>query len=540
MYLEETVAQKAVEQTGFGKFNLKVTAVSAFIYLNCAFSITSVGFVIPTAACDFQMTTIDKGRINAAPMLGMVVGSGIWGYMADLKGRKISLLISLFLQFIADALASIVPSYWALVFFKFLSGIGVTGQLSIVFTYLGEFQPTKYRHRILSWMELSWAIGVIVVALFAWAIIPLTFEYKGDFFQMSSWNLFVLMSSLPALIAGIWLITLPETPKYLAENGEREIMLKVLMRMFVENTGKTPDQFKEKLSSCTIPSISDLVNQTEETENERTKKVVLTKKEKLKELLNSSKIQARTLIQKPYAKRLITTSSIMFCMTSTYYSLMTWFPELFQRFATFEKTFPEEFASVCTVSQRLAASNNSLHIEQLSDPFGCDSQMDTSVYVNSALLGAACIPFAILLPLTVNRLGYRIYLLFTATIACATTIAFFFVKTSTQNLVLSCIFEAFTSLNISVIFCVLVDLFPTNLRVMATAITLFVGRVGSLFGNMLFAYLIDDYCTVLIIVMAAQLFLASVLCWATPSRNKMRKIQGFPSKKIKNKAFNPS
>lgn len=55
---------------GFGKFNLKIVGVCALIYMNAAFCITSVGFVVPTAACDFQMTTIDKGRINAAPMLG--------------------------------------------------------------------------------------------------------------------------------------------------------------------------------------------------------------------------------------------------------------------------------------------------------------------------------------------------------------------------------------------------------------------------------------------------------------------------------------
>lgn len=41
---------------------------------------------------------------------------------------------------------------------------------------------------------------------------------------------------------------------------------------------------------------------------------------------------------------------------------------------------------------------------------------------------------------------------------------------------------------------------------MATAITLFIGRLGSLFGNSLFGLLIDDYCDVLILIMAAQLF----------------------------------
>ncbi|XP_011495887.1 PREDICTED: synaptic vesicle glycoprotein 2A-like [Ceratosolen solmsi marchali] len=535
MYMEESIAEKAVEQTGFGKFNIKITAVSALIFFNCAFCITSVGFVVPTAACDFKMTTIDKGRISAAPMLGMVIGSSIWGYLADLKGRRIALLISLFMQLTVDALASIVPSYWTFVFLKFLSGISVTGQLSIVFTYLGEFQPTKYRNQILSWMELSWAIGVIILALIAWLIIPLRFQFKLHMLSFSSWNLFVLTNCLPALIVALWMLNLPETPKYLAENGRLDALMDVLTRMYIENTGNTAEQFKNVLSTCSIPSISALVNQLDSTETLKT--MSMTNKERLKIMLNSSKSQMKALTKKPYAKRLGVTGSIMFCMTSTYYSLMTWFPELFQRFATFEKIFPGQFASVCTVSQRLAITNNSISFHHKLNPFGCDNEIDTSVYVNSIWLGVACLPCAILLPLTVERFGYRIYMLFTATISCVVTVAFFFVKTSMENLILSCIFEAFTSLNISVIFCLLVELFPTNLRVVATAITLFIGRIGSLFGNMLFGYLIDGYCMVLIIIMAAQLFFAATLCWATPSRDKMRKIQGRVSIEVQNKAF---
>ncbi|XP_014233632.1 synaptic vesicle glycoprotein 2B-like [Trichogramma pretiosum] len=529
MYLEESVAQNAVEQTGFGRFNFKVVAVSTLMYLNCAFGITSIGFVITTAACDFQLTTIDKGRINAAPMLGMLIGSSIWGFLADVKGRRLALLLALFLQFAADALSSLVPSYWALVFLKFLSGVGVTGQLSISFTYLGEFQPTKYRHRILSWMEFSWAIGVIIVALLAWAVIPLDFSYKAGVFTFSSWNLFVLTSSLPAFFVWLWLLTLPETPKFLAETGQRDILLKVLTRMFVENTGKTAEDFREKLATCGLPSISCLVAMSENgsaAKSDTSSKKVLTKLEKFHHLVDTSKAQVKMLARKPYVTRLLTVGVIMFGMTSTYYSLMTWFPELFQRFAYFEANYPDEFASVCTVSKKMDVSSNlTVNINDTVDLYGCFTEIDTSVYVNSIWLGVACFPCAILLPLTVDYIGYQVYLLFTATVSCAVTIAFYFVKTSAQNLVLSCIFEAFTSINISVIFCILVEIFPTNLRVMATAITIFLGRLGSLFGNMLFGYLIDEYCSILIIVMAAQLFLAAALCWATPNRGKMRRIQ---------------
>lgn len=53
---------------------------------------------------------------------------------------------------------------------------------------------------------------------------------------------------------------------------------------------------------------------------------------------------------------------------------------------------------------------------------------------------------------------------FSLSFAGLVTIGLYFVQNSTQNLVLSCIFEALTSLAISLVFCVLVDLFPTNLR----------------------------------------------------------------------------
>ena len=79
---------------------------------------------------------------------------------------------------------------------------------------------------------------------------------------------------------------------------------------------------------------------------------------KLVHLIDSSKSQLKLLTRKPYAARVCTMSTIMFCMTSTYYSLMTWFPELFQRFAEFEKLYVSEPASVCTVTKLKQLNSN--------------------------------------------------------------------------------------------------------------------------------------------------------------------------------------
>lgn len=43
-------------------------------------------------------------------------------------------------------------------------------------------------------------------------------------------------------------------------------------------------------------------------------------------------------------------------------------------------------------------------------PFGCNSKVQTSVFVHTFILGASCIPTALILPLLINYVGYKIFL----------------------------------------------------------------------------------------------------------------------------------
>ena len=76
-----------------------------------------------------------------------------------------------------------------------------------------------------------------------WIVIPLEVSIEKDDFFFHSWNLFVFICSLPALLTGAWLLFFPETPKYLAESGNNVQMLDVLMRMYSENSGEPPKEY---------------------------------------------------------------------------------------------------------------------------------------------------------------------------------------------------------------------------------------------------------------------------------------------------------
>lgn len=116
---------------------------------------------------------------------GMLLGSYFWGCLADTKGRKVVLIATLLLDGVCGLLSSVAQYYWIFMFFRFFNGFGyvvcvlplairsvnwfcwhifrVAGAMGICFPYLGEFQPTKYREKILCWMEMFWTIGIIIL-----------------------------------------------------------------------------------------------------------------------------------------------------------------------------------------------------------------------------------------------------------------------------------------------------------------------------------------------------------------------------------------
>ncbi|XP_012266805.1 synaptic vesicle glycoprotein 2C-like [Athalia rosae] len=494
--------EHAITVTGFGKFHYMLLAVSGLIYMNTAIGVTILSFVLPAAACDLEMDSTSKGYLTAAPMLGMVIGSYLWGCLADTKGRKVVLITTLLMDGIVGVISTFVQYYWAFLLLRFFNGFAITGAMGICFPYLGEFQPTKYREKILCWMEIFWTMGVVVLPLIAWGIIPLDVTYQTEAFLFKSWNLFVAICALPSLMIGLWLFAFPESPKFLLECGEYDKALKVFQHIYAQNTGNDPETYPVK--SLLEKPIS---------REKSPRKLRLHKRKDLKVLFSEVWDMTKALCRPPYLRNTLISCAIQFGLTSSYYTLMVWFPELFTRFEEFYEDHYGEEASVCIVS---SLEDNST----LTDPYGCETEIANSVYLNTLYIGIACLPGAIILPLFVHKLGAKFFLIASLLISGGVTIGFYFVVNADQNLILSCIFEALTSLGISLVYCIIVDLFPTNLRVMAAALSLTMGRLGSLIGNLVFGYLIDLACVVPIILFSGFLFVCSILSFFLPRTGK--------------------
>ena len=85
------------------------------------------------------------------------------------------------------------------------------------------------------------------------------------------------------------------------------------------------------------------------------------KSKKFNDIMRSFKGQAKSIYKSSaLLKSIIVACVVGFLELSSYYSLLLWLPEIFERFAQFESKFPNESTSICTVSNQLLSLNTSM------------------------------------------------------------------------------------------------------------------------------------------------------------------------------------
>lgn len=109
-----------------------------------------------------------------AQMVGMLIGGLLFGVMADKRGR-LSVLLGSILMYsimnIATAFVSSVPMY---AIFRFLSGIGLAGELGVAITLVSEVMPKHtrgYGTTVVASLGILGAVGAYAVhSLFDWRV----------------------------------------------------------------------------------------------------------------------------------------------------------------------------------------------------------------------------------------------------------------------------------------------------------------------------------------------------------------------------------
>lgn len=117
----------------------------------------SLGFVVPGMRAEYGLPNALVAALPFAALSGTVVGSFVWGWLADLYGRRASILLPS-VMFVGTSVCGAMPDFWWNVGMCFLMGAVGGGMLPVAYRLLAGIMPTKHRgwSLVLAWGCAEW------------------------------------------------------------------------------------------------------------------------------------------------------------------------------------------------------------------------------------------------------------------------------------------------------------------------------------------------------------------------------------------------
>ncbi|KAG7201620.1 hypothetical protein KM043_004360 [Ampulex compressa] len=442
----------------------------------------------------------------------MVVSGFLWGYLADVRGRKKILIIGYLADGLCNVFSGFSQDFWTLVFFKFLSGFIISGPYATVMAYCSEFHGTKERARVTIMVGFSIAFGCIMNAVLAWLIVPQSWSIVlwDGWFVYNSWRIFLSVCGLPTLIGVVCLCFFPESPKFLMTQGRNEDALQVFRQMYALNTGKPADTYP-------IQALEDesIVKPTDAEADCATNG---------KGGFQGGMEQMKAIFYYPYLTRLLLVVTIQFCGLLGMNTLRLWQPQLFAMLDNFDSDKHNMTDRDPTFCEILDLSTMSANVEvPASDAPGCQNTIvSDSVYIDTIIVSLTANFFLLSAGVFVNLLGHKKLLIIGYGVSLLCLVSMNWSTSALLTLVLSCLYVGMTTTTCSVVIAVTVNLFPTSLRTMAVSLEMMTGRIGSMLGNLLFPVLLSWGCLAPIIGLGSFSLMCIVLTCFIP---KVKDIQ---------------
>jgi MFS family permease len=129
---------------------------------------TLMSVYLPVAIPELNGGAVGEARlgeigayINALYLYGWMCGGLLFGIISDRIGRVKSLTLATALYGLFTCLVTIVPSWYMLLAFRFMTGMGVGGVLLISTVYISEIWEEKTRAVILGILAVCFPIGIV-------------------------------------------------------------------------------------------------------------------------------------------------------------------------------------------------------------------------------------------------------------------------------------------------------------------------------------------------------------------------------------------
>jgi sugar porter (SP) family MFS transporter len=192
------------------KYLIKSTVVAALGGLLFGFDTAVIAGTTHALTATFHLSPGILGMTVSAALLGTIVGSMLAGIPGDKIGRRDSLRILAVLYLLSSLGCALAWNLSALVFFRFIGGLGIGGSSVLGPMYIAEVAPAKWRGRLVGLFQFNVVFGILLAYLSNYLVGLLNLA-------ASEWRWKLGVPAIPALFFLLMLFGIPRSPRWLVK-----------------------------------------------------------------------------------------------------------------------------------------------------------------------------------------------------------------------------------------------------------------------------------------------------------------------------------
>ena len=240
----ESTRSQRLDRLPFTREHGRLVVGSGLGWALDAMDVGLISFVMASLAVQWQLGTTTLSWIASIGFIGMAIGASLGGLLADHIGRRQVFAATLLVYGLATGAAALSWSVGALLFFRFLIGLGLGAELPVAATLVSEFAPARIRGRVVVALEAFWAVGWLLAALIGYFVVSASDD---------GWRWALAVGAVPALYSAFIRFGLPESVRFLELRG-READAEIAVRRFESAAGIAPPKTPARASVEAAPA----------------------------------------------------------------------------------------------------------------------------------------------------------------------------------------------------------------------------------------------------------------------------------------------
>jgi sugar porter (SP) family MFS transporter len=183
----------------------------------------------------YNLDEISKGWTVSCIIIGCMIGCVVAGPSSSRFGRKKTLILTALIFLVSSLGCALTSHYSAFVTYRIIAGIAVGAASMLAPIYIAELSPPKHRGKLVS------------LNLFAIFLGQFSAFYSNFFLRNvggdDNWRWMLAVMAVPSFLLFVFLLFVPESPRWLAEKNKNDLAMTILTR--INGAAEASREFKE-------------------------------------------------------------------------------------------------------------------------------------------------------------------------------------------------------------------------------------------------------------------------------------------------------